>query len=108
MGQLAPVLTPHGRLLLAEADDAPALPADLAHRLRSRSSAARVTACCSSARDEVGTALPPVLGYWRELGARYVTAVCTLPDVEERPRARRLFRRCPRGARGVRRGPRRR
>ena len=30
---------------------------------------------------EVGTVLPPVFGYWRDLGARYVTAVCTLPDV---------------------------
>jgi non-specific serine/threonine protein kinase len=33
---------------------------------------------------EVETPLPPVLGYWRELGARYVTAVCSRPDVEGR------------------------
>jgi non-specific serine/threonine protein kinase len=31
--------------------------------------------------DEVGTALPPVLSYWRELGVRYVTALCALPGV---------------------------
>ena len=33
---------------------------------------------------EVGAPLPPVLSYWREFGARYVTALCTLPDAEER------------------------
>jgi hypothetical protein len=33
--------------------------------------------------DEVGTALPPVLSYWRELGARYVAALCALPGVAE-------------------------
>jgi hypothetical protein len=27
--------------------------------------------------DEAGTALPPVLAWWREFGARYVTALCT-------------------------------
>ena len=34
--------------------------------------------------DEVGTALPPVLSYWREFGTRYVTALCALPDIAER------------------------
>jgi hypothetical protein len=33
--------------------------------------------------DEVGTALPPVLAYWREFGVRYVTALCALPDIAE-------------------------
>ena len=28
--------------------------------------------------DHVGAALPPVLSYWRELGVRYVTALCAL------------------------------
>jgi non-specific serine/threonine protein kinase len=30
--------------------------------------------------DEAGTALPPVHGYWREFGARYVTALCVLGE----------------------------
>ncbi len=34
--------------------------------------------------DEVGTSLPPVLSYWRDLGARYVSALCALPDLGER------------------------
>src|SRR5207249_11622329 len=33
---------------------------------------------------EVGTLLPPVLGYWREFAARFVTAVCLLPDSADR------------------------
>jgi non-specific serine/threonine protein kinase len=32
---------------------------------------------------EVGQVLPPVFAYWRELGNRYVTALCTRPGVEE-------------------------
>ncbi len=30
--------------------------------------------------DETGTALPPVYAYWRDFGARYVTAICTQQD----------------------------
>ena len=30
--------------------------------------------------DEAGTVLPPVLSFWREFGARYVTAICTRED----------------------------
>jgi hypothetical protein len=30
--------------------------------------------------DETGTSLPPVYGYWREFGSRYVTALCTHQD----------------------------
>ena len=26
-------------------------------------------------------ALPPILGYWRDFGTRYVTALCALPDI---------------------------
>jgi non-specific serine/threonine protein kinase len=32
---------------------------------------------------EIGTGLPAVLSYWRELGARYVTALCSLPGLAE-------------------------
>src|SRR5262249_8010673 len=33
---------------------------------------------------EVGSVLPPVFAYWRELGARFVTALCTAPSGEEK------------------------
>ena len=29
--------------------------------------------------------LPPALSYWREFGARYVTALCTQPEAEAPP-----------------------
>jgi non-specific serine/threonine protein kinase len=33
---------------------------------------------------EVGQVLPPVFAYWRELGGRFATAICTRPDIDER------------------------
>jgi non-specific serine/threonine protein kinase len=81
---LAPVLTPLGRLLLAPAEDAPALPPDLSRRLQDSFARGAGHGLLQLGAAEVGTALPPLFGYWRELGARYVSAVCTLPDPEER------------------------
>ena len=81
---LAPLLTPHGRLLLAPVDDAPALSPELSRRIEEAFARGHGHGLLQLGAGEVGTALPPVLGYWREFGARYVTAVCTLPDVEER------------------------
>src|ERR1019366_4014378 len=40
--------------------------------------------------DEVGTALPPVHSYWREFGARYVTALCTRQDTDPPPQRVRI------------------
>ena len=34
--------------------------------------------------DEVGTTLPPTLSFWQKFGARYVTALCSLPGIGER------------------------
>ena len=76
-----PILTPHGRLLLAPVDDAPALAPDLSRRLQQAFARGHGHGLLQLGAGEVGTALSPVLGYWREFGARYVTAVCTLPDV---------------------------
>ena len=78
-----PVLTPHGRLLLTPADDAPALPPDLSHRLQESFARGAGHGLLQLGAAEVGTVLPPVFSYWRELGARYVTAVCMLPEVDE-------------------------
>ena len=79
--QFAPILTPHGRLLLAPVEDAPPLPPGLARRLEEAFARGSGHGLLQLGAGEVGTALPPVLGYWREFGARYVTALCTLPDV---------------------------
>jgi superfamily II DNA or RNA helicase len=83
MTMLAPVLTPHGLLTLRQTGEALALEPEQGSRLEQ----AFVRGCghgllCLGA-DEVGTVLPPVLSYWRELGARYVTALCALPGIGE-------------------------
>ena len=88
---LAPVLTPHGRLVLAPAEDAPALPPDLARNLQRSFARGSGHGLLHLGAGEVGTVLPPVFGYWRELGTRYVTAVCTAPDVEARRAAAEIL-----------------
>ena len=84
---LAPRLSRNGRLLLAPTEDAPALAPDLASRLEAAFARGSGHGLLQLGAGEVGTALPPVLAYWREFAARYVTAVCTLPDVGDARRA---------------------
>jgi non-specific serine/threonine protein kinase len=82
--RLGPVLTPHGRLLLTPVDDGPGLPPDVSQRIDAAFTRGSGHGLLQLGAGEVGTALPPAFGYWRELGARYVTAVCALPDVGDR------------------------
>ncbi len=87
MVMLAPVLSPHGVLTLAralEADAAPAL--ELARGVRLEQAFARGSGhgLLVLGADEVGTVLPPTLSFWRKFGARYVTALCSLPGIGER------------------------
>src|SRR6266571_4016950 len=81
---IAPVVTPHGRLTMIQADDGPILDPGLAGRLQDAFARGSGHGLLQLGAAEVGTALPPVLSYWRELGTRYVTALCTPPDAEER------------------------
>ncbi|MDO8477095.1 MAG: DEAD/DEAH box helicase [Candidatus Rokubacteria bacterium] len=81
---LAPRLSRDGRLLLAPTPEAPALVPDLASRLETAFASGSGHGLLQLGAGEVGTALPPVLAYWREFASRYVTAVCTSPDVEAR------------------------
>jgi non-specific serine/threonine protein kinase len=81
---LALVLTPHGHLTLLEEMDAPHLEGTLAGRLRRAFDRGSGHGLLHLGVEEAGTALPPVYGYWREFGARYVTALCTQPDVDAR------------------------
>jgi len=76
-----PALTPLGHLALA-ADDAPALAPDLMQRLGAAFTRGAGHGLLHLGAEEVATTLPPVFGFWREFGARYVAAVCTLPDAE--------------------------
>jgi non-specific serine/threonine protein kinase len=70
-------LTPHGRLALTRDADAPALDSDLADRIAQAFERGSGHGLLLLGADEAGTALPPVHAYWRDFGARYVTALCT-------------------------------
>jgi non-specific serine/threonine protein kinase len=73
-------LTPHGRLTLTPDADAPSLDPGLEKRLRQALERGSGHALLLLGADEAGAALPPTAAYWREFGARYVTALCTQQD----------------------------
>ncbi|MEA2903291.1 MAG: hypothetical protein QOI12_678 [Alphaproteobacteria bacterium] len=80
---LAPVLTPHGVLVLRQTAEAAALDSVPDPRLvRAFERGTGHGLLCLGA-DDVGKTLPAVLSYWRELGTRYVTALCALPGIGE-------------------------
>ena len=83
MMMLAPVLTPHGLLILRKREEAPALEPEQGARLEKAFIRGSGHGLLCLGADEVGTVLPPVLSYWREFGRRYVTALCALPGVGE-------------------------
>jgi superfamily II DNA or RNA helicase len=78
---LAPVLTPHGSLILRRAEEA--LGAEPDPRLEQAFARGPGHGLLYLGADEIGTALPPMLSYWREFAVRYVTALCALPDIAE-------------------------
>ncbi len=80
---LAPLLTPHGHLLFAPEADAPLLAQALQARLTQAFTRGAGHALLQLGAGEVGTALPPALSYWRDFGARYVTALCAAPEPME-------------------------
>jgi superfamily II DNA or RNA helicase len=79
----APVLTPHGSLMLADMDEALALDAERGARLQQAFARGPGHGLLSLGIDEIGAPLPPVLSYWRELGTHYATALCALPGIGE-------------------------
>src|ERR1017187_5340652 len=81
MMTLEPVLTPHGLLTLRQTAQAPALEPDHGLRLEKAFLRGSGHGLLWLGADEVATVLPPVLSYWRELGMRYMTALCALPSV---------------------------
>src|SRR2546425_7734936 len=82
-------ITPQGRLGLEPGDTAPPLDQHVAARLESAFARGPGHGLLQLGAGEVGSALPPVLAFWRDLGARYVTAPCTLPNAAERDGAER-------------------
>jgi non-specific serine/threonine protein kinase len=82
---LAPILTPHGRLILGQVDEGPSLDLGLVQRLKDAFARGSGHGLLQLGAGEVGVVLPSVFSYWRELGTRYVTALCTLPDLATNP-----------------------
>jgi non-specific serine/threonine protein kinase len=78
-------LSPHGRLTLVESADAPALDGKFSQRLRMAFARGSGHGLLQLGAAEAGSALPPVFTYWREFGARYVTAICTHADTDAAP-----------------------
>jgi non-specific serine/threonine protein kinase len=78
------LLTPRGRLELVLSGDAPELPPEVAARIREAFDRGTGHGLVQLGGGEVGQVLPPVFSYFREPGRRYLTALCTRPDVEDR------------------------
>ena len=68
---LAPVLTPHGRLVVERDEDAPALDGELAQRMEGAFTRGSGHGLLALGADEIGRALPPAFSFWREFAALY-------------------------------------
>ncbi len=75
MPRLGLRLTPHGHLLLEQADDAPELDARMAARLANAFGRGSGPGLLQLGAGEVGQTLPPAFAWWRGFAARYVTAL---------------------------------
>ena len=76
-------LTPHGHLVLRPTNDGSELDAGGAERIKVAFARGPGHGLLWLGAAEVGTALPPVFAYWSQFGARFMTALCTRPAVEE-------------------------
>ena len=79
---LTPVLTPHRALTLRSTADAPDLAPELGARLDEAFAHGSGHGLLWLGANGVGAPMPPVLSYWRDFGARYVTALCVLPNID--------------------------
>src|SRR5271169_2293006 len=81
MKMLMPVLTPQGVLTMRRGEEALKLEPARGARLEQAFGRGPGHGLLALGADEVATALPAVLAYWRDFGARYVTALCALPEL---------------------------
>ncbi len=82
-GALAPILTPHGHLLLAAERDAPNLAEPIHVRLVDAFTRSTGCGLLHLGAAGVGSALPPTFAWWRDFSARYVTALCSTTEAGE-------------------------
>ena len=74
------IVTPSGHVRLAPEMDAPPLAMEIQQRLQESFDRGSGHGVLYLGAEHVGSALPPALAYWRDFAARYVTAVCALPE----------------------------
>ncbi|MGZ9103083.1 MAG: DEAD/DEAH box helicase [Rhodoplanes sp.] len=79
---LAPILTPHGALTLRQTADAPELTPELGAQLNQAFARGSGYGLLWLGTNGFGAAMPPMLSDWRDFGARYVTALCALPNID--------------------------
>jgi len=84
---IAPVLTPHGHLILAESKEEAPLARELARGLVRAFERGSGHGLLKLGAEEIATPLPPELRYWRDFGVRYVTAACMHPELGEQREA---------------------
>ncbi|MDB5869054.1 MAG: SNF2-related protein [Polaromonas sp.] len=77
---LSPQLTPRGHLLALPQDDAPPLAGDLGSSLADAFARGSGHGLLQLGSTQVGRVLPPAWAWWRDVAARYVTALCATPD----------------------------
>jgi len=75
-------LTPRGHLLWTGAEDAPQPPAAHWRTLEGAFARGSGHGLLELGAGEIGTALPAGVSYWRDFAARFVTTICTRPDLE--------------------------
>ena len=76
MPRLGLRLTPHGRLVVEDQDDAPEIDPKVATRLSTAFAQGSGEGLVRLAAGEVGQALPPAFVWWRQYAARYVASLC--------------------------------
>ena len=74
------LLTPHGHLLLAQDADGSSLPAQIQRGLAAAFALGTGHGLLHLGATEVSSVLPPVLAWWRDFAARYVTALCATAE----------------------------
>ncbi|WP_242343372.1 DEAD/DEAH box helicase [Anaeromyxobacter terrae] len=77
-------LTPAGHLVVRPGERPDALGEAAARRIRAAFERGHGAGLLHLGTREARTALPPALGFWRDLARSFVAALCALPDLEER------------------------
>jgi non-specific serine/threonine protein kinase len=79
---LSLALTPRGHLLVTDSDDAPEPTSVLSRTLEEAFARGSGYGLLELGASQVGTPLPADVSYRRDFAARFVTAVCTHPDLD--------------------------